>query len=160
LDLESADSISTVELEEPITNPEYFEAPRVKRKAKAKKGDRRALITSKREQIPKMGTKDTQNGILKGFVPAVTTRHLARSKSASAGVGLTAASSHGNTVDSDTNFKMGGLENLDENGNEVADQKYPNYAEIRAEAQGRKGYQVHVSECSCMLTVDSISYRL
>lgn len=99
-------------------------------------------------------------GILKGFVPAATTSHLARSESASAGVGLTAASSHGDIIDSDINFKMGGLENLDEGGNEVADQKYPKYAEIRAEARGRNGYQVHVSEYSCMLTVDSISYRL
>ena len=80
-------------------------------------------------------------GLLKGFVPAAISR---RSKSSS--VANSAASgheAHDNTTESDIDFKMGGLENLDEDGNEVADKNYPKYANIKTE--GKRGFQVRVS---------------
>ena len=82
-------------------------------------------------------------GVLPGFVPAAISR---RSKSSSSAV-ITASAmgSHGDsTINSHTNFKMGGLEDLDEGGNEIPDKKYPKYAKI--EAKGKRGYQV----CDCV----------
>lgn len=93
--------------------------------------------------------------LVKGFVPAATSSH-----SPGPSVMITAANSHdGNTINADVDFKMGGLENLDEDGKEVADKVYPKYAEIRAEAQGKKGSQVRISEYLCTM-VDSNFYRL
>ena len=91
------------------------------------------------------------SGLLKGYVPVAT-----RSRSSSAVI--TVANSHGNTIDSDTDFKMGGFENLDEDGNEVADKKYPKYTAIRA--SDKRGFQVRDSnlEYSCMM-VDLCFYR-
>jgi hypothetical protein len=78
-------------------------------------------------------------GVLPGFVPAAISR---RSKSSSSAViTASATGSHGDsTINSHTDFKMGGLEDLDEGGNEICDKKYPKYAEM--EAQDKKGYQV------------------
>ena len=92
-------------------------------------------------------------GLLKGFVP------IATSTSRSPSVMITAENSQGNTISSDVDFKMGGLENLDEDGIEVADKKYPKYAEIGAKARGKRGLQVRVSKYACTI-VDSIFYRL
>lgn len=57
---ETEDSDATSILEEPAANPEYFEAPVPKvKKAKAKKGAARALISSKREHAALIPKKDT-----------------------------------------------------------------------------------------------------
>jgi hypothetical protein len=89
-------------------------------------------------------------GLLKDFVPAVAG---IRSISSSA---ITAASSHEDTsLSSDAEFKMGGFENLDEDGNEVVDKKYRKYAKIKTER--KSGFQVRVSEILCV-TVDSTFY--
>ena len=111
-----------------------------------------AVAVAKRARAARLAIMPT--GIVEGFVPAATSDSLAAS------VGLAAANNHDNTINPDTNFKSGGLENLDENGNEVADKKYPKYAEIRAEARGRKGYKVRISEYLFTPMVDSNSYRL
>ena len=101
-----------------------------------------------------MAVPATAPGLLKGFVPAATS--LRRSKSSTV---IPVTSSHVNTTNSDTDFKMGGLENLDENGDEVADKKYPKYAEISADdtgnLKGKRGSQVRISKYLCT-TIDSI----
>jgi hypothetical protein len=73
----------------------------------------------------------TQTGIIKGFVSTMTSC-LALAKI------IVTLSSHGNTIDLDTNFKIGGLENFNKNGNEVTDKIYSKYAKISAEAQGKR----------------------
>jgi hypothetical protein len=73
------------------------------------------------------------SGLLKGFVPAVTI-------SRAASIANALSSNPGNTTDLDADFKTGGLENLDEDGHDVADKNYPKYAQINA--KGRGGIQV------------------
>ena len=99
------------------------------------------------------------SGLLKGYVLVATISHSTSAATTAAMPG----SSHGNTIDLDTDFKMGGFENLDEDGNEVADKKYPKYTAIRA--SGKSGFQVcdsnlkSKSEYSCMM-VDLLSQAL
>jgi hypothetical protein len=101
-------------------------------------------------------------GVLPGFVPAaIRRRSKSKSKSSSAVITASAASGHGDsTINSDADFKMGGLENHDEGGNEVPDMKYPKYAEMGG--QGKRGYQVHncmsLNICAQRLTLFSIDY--
>ena len=78
------------------------------------------------------------SGLIKGFIPSAT-----KSQATSA---ATSVSGHGKSKAADMEFKMGGLENLDDNGVEIVDKKYPKYAEVKAE--GKKAFQVLPSEYS------------
>jgi hypothetical protein len=69
------------------------------------------------------------SGLLKGFVPAAT---ISRSVS----IANASSSNPGNTTDLDADFKLGGFENLDEDGHEVADKNYPKYAQVNAKGKG------------------------
>ena len=82
------------------------------------------------------------SGLIKGFVPSATKSHV------------TSVSGHGKSKPADMEFKMGGLEDLDENGVEIVDKKYPKYAKVKAE--GKKVFppvsNIQVStadECLC-----------
>ena len=71
------------------------------------------------------------------------------SKSTSvATAGAAVMSSQSDSISSSANLKfdMGGFENLDSDGNEIVDKKYPKYTEAKVE--GKKGLQVRDSKHS------------
>jgi hypothetical protein len=61
---------------------------------------------------------------------------------------VTSSQSDTLSLSSNTKFDMGGFEDLDSEGNELVDKKYPKYTGVKAEARGQRGLQVRDSKSS------------
>jgi hypothetical protein len=103
--------------------------------------------TSVTTNIPKKAKLESKpesvvpTGLVKGFVTSAVKCHATAVASATS-VGTDGYSN----ASTDAEFKMGGYENLDGNGNKVVDKKYPKYANSEIKSKGQRGCQVHHSE--------------
>ncbi|KAH9986517.1 hypothetical protein BJV77DRAFT_1080564 [Russula vinacea] len=145
-----ADKASPIDEPELELEPELDEGTGPAMKVTKKgKGSARALIASKREpsnaQLGPASKKfkavaSIPSGLIKGFKPRASAT-AAANLNATASSRTTSGSSNKSV---DAVFKMGGLENLDDNGIEIVEKRYARYrdsdcSEAEAGAKGRRG---------------------